>query len=130
MGYRHNLNGMSDAEHDALRHQPRRCNGACGLMLTFDDFEITTERGRKVYRRQCRGCMAAYYTTRQKAGRKRTQRRIAELIAREGPCELAKIARHLRLSKTLTLRFLECDWFDREAERWYVSNEARAKVMA
>lgn len=121
------LEKMSDTELAALNAKQNRCRGVCRQMLTFADFELTTERGRKVHRTQCRVCMKAYYAAAHNPKAART--RIADVLIVSGPKSVYGLAVIVGLSSGVVRKLLDFRWFERDGVLWSVTNAARAEVM-
>lgn len=74
--WRPEIESMTDAELLAFKQKPRTCSGPCGRALTYGHFDITSERGKKVFRTQCRECTKSYYKKRNTARRKKHRDKI------------------------------------------------------
>jgi hypothetical protein len=117
------LETMSEAEIEVLQPQPRRCKGACRELLTYADFEVTTEKGHRVHRTQCRKCMATYYSA--ISAPLKTRIKIATVIADHGPLDLATLSRAVGLSPRVAHRLLRHVWFELASGLWQVTPAAR-----
>lgn len=119
---------LSEADLAELMKQPRRCKGACRKLLTHAEFEISREKGHRVFRDKCRECMKAYYRSLRMPPDARV--RAAKIIVDAGkPLDAREIAKRMRTKRVLVVRMLRHSWFVREHGTYAISDLGRKRIL-